>query len=125
MIVPTMADTKSKPASPAATASNGGAESPKGDEAQTQAAFQPAGHWAELAEVSKYSTYKVLGTRLVYCDNRLITSPQRHSDDDADAESAIGTEGSYSTASLSSSILQYRTINGRTYHAEQGNAQYW
>ncbi|CAG7557400.1 unnamed protein product [Fusarium equiseti] len=29
------------------------------------------------------------------------------------------------TASITSSILQYRTIHGRTYHSEQGNAQYW
>ncbi|KAL2213557.1 S-adenosyl-L-methionine-dependent methyltransferase [Sarocladium strictum] len=29
------------------------------------------------------------------------------------------------TASISSSILNYRTIHGRTYHSERGNAQYW
>ncbi|RBR26848.1 uncharacterized protein FIESC28_00429 [Fusarium coffeatum] len=29
------------------------------------------------------------------------------------------------TASITSSILQYRTIHGRTYHSEQGDAQYW
>lgn len=41
-----------------------------------------------------------------------------------DADSAIG-DNSSSTASLSSSILHYRTINGRTFHSERGNAQYW
>ncbi|KAI8665610.1 hypothetical protein NCS56_00997300 [Fusarium sp. Ph1] len=30
-----------------------------------------------------------------------------------------------STASLTSSILEYRTILGRSFHSERGNAQYW
>lgn len=30
-----------------------------------------------------------------------------------------------STTSISDSVLQYRTIHGRTYHSERGNAQYW
>ena len=30
-----------------------------------------------------------------------------------------------STASLSSSILAYRTIQGRTYHSDHGSAEYW
>ena len=29
-----------------------------------------------------------------------------------------------STASIASSILNYRTIHGRTYHADVGNAEY-
>lgn len=45
-------------------------------------------------------------------------------DPDDDADSAIEDNAS-STASLSSSILQYRTIHGRTYHSDQGNAEYW
>ncbi|PKS09629.1 hypothetical protein jhhlp_004248 [Lomentospora prolificans] len=44
---------------------------------------------------------------------------------DDDNDSSYGDDAASSTASLSSSILQYRTINGRTYHSEQGNAQYW
>jgi hypothetical protein len=44
-------------------------------------------------------------------------SEQGDSDFDHDAES--------STASITSSILQYRTLHGRTYHSERGNAQYW
>ncbi|KAH7121481.1 S-adenosyl-L-methionine-dependent methyltransferase [Dactylonectria macrodidyma] len=39
-------------------------------------------------------------------------------------DSALGDNIS-STASLSSLILHYRTINGRRFHSEQGNAQYW
>ncbi|KAH8168903.1 methyltransferase domain-containing protein [Sarocladium implicatum] len=30
-----------------------------------------------------------------------------------------------STASLASSVLEYRTVLGRTYHSERGNAEYW
>ncbi|KAF4973672.1 hypothetical protein FZEAL_9264 [Fusarium zealandicum] len=41
-----------------------------------------------------------------------------------DDDSALGDNAS-STASLSSTILQYREINGRRYHSERGNAQYW
>ncbi|TPX18336.1 uncharacterized protein E0L32_011747 [Thyridium curvatum] len=59
-------------------------------------ALLPASHWADL--------------------------PQAPRDDDTD--SAQGDNAS-STASMSSSILQYRTIHGRTYHSERGNASYW
>ncbi|KAK0617645.1 hypothetical protein B0T14DRAFT_273875 [Immersiella caudata] len=44
--------------------------------------------------------------------------------DDSDADSSLGTL-SDSTASITSSILRYRMIHGRTYHSERGNAQYW
>ncbi|KAF4472885.1 methyltransferase, partial [Fusarium albosuccineum] len=37
-------------------------------------------------------------------------------DDDEPAES---------TASISNTVLEYRTIHGRRYHSERGNAQYW
>jgi hypothetical protein len=47
-----------------------------------------------------------------------------HDVDDSDADSSLGTL-SESTASITSSILRYRTIHGRTYHSERGNAQYW
>ena len=30
-----------------------------------------------------------------------------------------------STNSLTSSILKYRKIRGRTYHSDVGNAEYW
>jgi hypothetical protein len=43
---------------------------------------------------------------------------------DDDADSSLGDDDG-STASLSSSILEYRTINGRRYHSDQGNAEYW
>uniref|UniRef100_A0A0D2Y6G4 Methyltransferase type 11 domain-containing protein n=1 Tax=Fusarium oxysporum (strain Fo5176) TaxID=660025 RepID=A0A0D2Y6G4_FUSOF len=36
----------------------------------------------------------------------------------------LGEDSESSTASITSSILHYRTINGRTYHSERGNAAY-
>lgn len=45
--------------------------------------------------------------------------------DDDEVDSALGEDIADSTASLTSSILRYRTIQGRTYHSERGNAQYW
>ncbi|KAK1762048.1 S-adenosyl-L-methionine-dependent methyltransferase [Phialemonium atrogriseum] len=45
---------------------------------------------------------------------------------DGDQDSALGSDGNAeSTASIASSILEYRTIQGRTYHSERGNARYW
>ncbi|PKS05134.1 hypothetical protein jhhlp_008501 [Lomentospora prolificans] len=45
--------------------------------------------------------------------------------DDDDAESAVGSLDPSSTASISSSILKYRTLHGRRFHSEIGNANYW
>ncbi|KAI0400117.1 S-adenosyl-L-methionine-dependent methyltransferase [Xylaria palmicola] len=42
-----------------------------------------------------------------------------------DGDSAYGDGNASSTASLSASILEYRTVHGRTYHSERGNAQSW
>ncbi|KXJ89447.1 S-adenosyl-L-methionine-dependent methyltransferase [Microdochium bolleyi] len=50
---------------------------------------------------------------------------------DDDTDSALGEDGlgsdddSMSTASLSDSILEYRRINGRTYHNESRGSMYW
>ncbi|KAM0321803.1 hypothetical protein ACHAQA_009900 [Verticillium albo-atrum] len=44
--------------------------------------------------------------------------------DDGDSAFAVD-DGASSSASISSSILQYRIINGRTYHSERGDATYW
>ncbi|RKK73056.1 hypothetical protein BFJ69_g9620 [Fusarium oxysporum] len=41
-----------------------------------------------------------------------------------DTDSTLGDDTAESTASITSSILQYRNINGRTYHHDIGNAQY-
>ncbi|KAK3947964.1 S-adenosyl-L-methionine-dependent methyltransferase [Pseudoneurospora amorphoporcata] len=43
-----------------------------------------------------------------------------------DGDSTIGSDIESSTASISSSILNYRTLNGRTYHSESvTNGEYW
>ncbi|KAK3505193.1 S-adenosyl-L-methionine-dependent methyltransferase [Neurospora crassa] len=47
-------------------------------------------------------------------------------DDTDDADSTLGDEIESSTASLSSSILNYRNINGRTYHSHAAmDEEYW
>ncbi|KAH7185148.1 S-adenosyl-L-methionine-dependent methyltransferase [Fusarium flagelliforme] len=66
-------------------------------EAADAAGLQTAEHWANLA--------------------------QEPHDDDTD--STLESDVESSTASMSSSILNYRTIKGRTYHSERGNAEYW
>ncbi|KAI0144462.1 S-adenosyl-L-methionine-dependent methyltransferase [Xylariaceae sp. FL1272] len=47
---------------------------------------------------------------------------EEEADDD---DSAYGDDNASSTASLSASILEYRTVHGRTFHSERGNAQSW
>ncbi|KAL2177344.1 S-adenosyl-L-methionine-dependent methyltransferase [Thermothelomyces heterothallicus CBS 202.75] len=42
-----------------------------------------------------------------------------------DADSSYDSEIASSTNSLTSSILAYRTINGRTYHSDRTPAEYW
>ncbi len=42
-----------------------------------------------------------------------------------DVDSAYGEDNASSTASLSASILEYRTVHGRTYHSERGGGQSW
>ncbi|RBR26405.1 uncharacterized protein FIESC28_00810 [Fusarium coffeatum] len=46
-------------------------------------------------------------------------------EDEDEIDPGLGTDAESSTASITSSILHYRTINGRTYHSERGNAAYW
>ncbi|KAK4447409.1 S-adenosyl-L-methionine-dependent methyltransferase [Podospora aff. communis PSN243] len=42
-----------------------------------------------------------------------------------EADSAYGDDAASSTASLATSILNYRKIHGRTFHGDVGNAEYW
>ncbi|KAK3948125.1 S-adenosyl-L-methionine-dependent methyltransferase [Pseudoneurospora amorphoporcata] len=45
---------------------------------------------------------------------------------DNDTDSTLGSDIESSTASISSSILNYRTLNGRTYHSDSvANNEYW
>ncbi|KAM0492585.1 hypothetical protein ACHAP8_009762 [Fusarium lateritium] len=66
-------------------------------EAAEAAGLHDAEHWANLAQESH----------------------------DDDTDSSLGSDADSSTASMNSSILNYRTIKGRTYHSERGNAEYW
>ncbi|KAG4274854.1 hypothetical protein FPRO04_08862 [Fusarium proliferatum] len=69
-----------------------------GDESTTDQPLHPVTHWEQLNEQEE-------------ADNN-------------DADSIISNPAE-STASMTSSILSYRTIQGRTFHSERGNAQYW
>ncbi|KAI0440790.1 S-adenosyl-L-methionine-dependent methyltransferase [Xylaria telfairii] len=60
----------------------------------------PASHWAQIPHVEEEDEFD-------------------------DNDSAYGDDNASSTASLSASILEYRTVHGRTYHSERGNAQSW
>ncbi|EFX00624.1 hypothetical protein CMQ_7626 [Grosmannia clavigera kw1407] len=42
-----------------------------------------------------------------------------------DGDSALGEDIASSTASITSSILKFRVLNGRTYHHELGENHYW
>ncbi|KAF4446707.1 hypothetical protein F53441_9640 [Fusarium austroafricanum] len=46
-------------------------------------------------------------------------------DDDGDGDSALGDDSASSTASITSSILEYRKFQGRTFHSEKYNTEYF
>lgn len=54
----------------------------------------------------------------------LTHAVQKEENAPGDEDSAV-LDNASSTASLTSSILQYRTINGRAYQSERGNPEYW
>ncbi|KAG5656845.1 hypothetical protein KAF25_010398 [Fusarium avenaceum] len=51
--------------------------------------------------------------------------PEFDDHSDSDLDSALGSNLADSTHSLNSSIFEYRTLHGRTYHSDMGTAQYW
>ncbi|KAM5386585.1 hypothetical protein ACJZ2D_000548 [Fusarium nematophilum] len=51
--------------------------------------------------------------------------PGDHQDGRDDTDSTLGSDAASSSASLTSSILEYRTMHGRRYHSERGKADYW
>ncbi|CAM1510702.1 Fc.00g010370.m01.CDS01 [Cosmosporella sp. VM-42] len=55
----------------------------------------------------------------------LVPAPQEEIDDHDETDSAVGDDASSSLASLTSSILEYRTIKGRTYHSDRHSTQYF
>jgi len=50
--------------------------------------------------------------------------PQERDVDDGES-AVVLDEGQSSTASVASSILRYRMIQGRTYHSERHDTDYW
>ncbi|KAJ3541687.1 hypothetical protein NM208_g4493 [Fusarium decemcellulare] len=76
------------------------AESPVAAQTTAAAALHSPEHWAQLAEIHEEG-------------------------DQDDGDSALDPDSAETTASITSSILQYRTIHGRTFHSERGDAQYW
>ncbi|KAH8679298.1 S-adenosyl-L-methionine-dependent methyltransferase [Ilyonectria robusta] len=85
-------------APPADSPTNEPSQSPRSQHSEGGVQLHSAEHWAQLAE----------------------TDPVQD-----DGDSAVGDDAASSTASITSSILEYRTIHGRTYHSERGNAEYW
>lgn len=55
---------------------------------------------------------------------RLTQRVAQENDTPDDTDSTLSDNAS-STASLVSSILQYRTLHGRSYQSERGNTNYW
>ncbi|KAI2777396.1 S-adenosyl-L-methionine-dependent methyltransferase [Daldinia loculata] len=56
----------------------------------------------------------------------LLTPELQEDEYEDDKDSSLGEDDSSSTASLSSSILEYRTIHGRRYHSKSwGDTDYW
>jgi SAM-dependent methyltransferase len=86
------------PSPPAATTSPAPPLEDEGVDTTTSTGILPAEHWTQQAPVH-----------------------------DDDTDSSLGdTDNASSTASLSASVLEYRTIHGRTYHSERGvDAQSW
>ncbi|KAI2602730.1 S-adenosyl-L-methionine-dependent methyltransferase [Hypoxylon sp. NC1633] len=50
---------------------------------------------------------------------------EENEDEEGDADSALGEDAASSTNSITASILEYRTIQGRTYHSEKHNSKYF
>ncbi|KAI5925680.1 S-adenosyl-L-methionine-dependent methyltransferase [Camillea tinctor] len=95
---PAPAPASSPPATAPDTTQQPGSASPT-TPAGPPAQILPASHWAQVQHTEE--------------------------EEDDDVDSAYGEDAASSTASLSASILEYRTVHGRTFHSERGNAQSW
>lgn len=106
---------------PAATAPQASASSPAGSPPPTTA---PAA--AASTPASPSAAEPPAADAQIAVDSNPIYHPQPLEDDD-DNDSSLGDENALSTASISSSILQYRKLHGRTYHNFGGadKVEYW
>ncbi|KAI1314041.1 S-adenosyl-L-methionine-dependent methyltransferase [Xylaria venustula] len=93
------------------TAETPTAETPTASAAATTSAA------AELSETAQ--------TDVLPASHWAQAPPVEEEEDFDDVDSAYGDDNASSTASLSASILEYRTVHGRTYHSERGSAQSW
>lgn len=108
--------TSPKPTSPGKASSAGSA----GKRSPPPAAASPPGQGPQ--DNSESATANILSAQH-WTDQPL---PGAHDDHDDDNDSSLGDDAASSTASLSSSILAYRTVHGRTYHSDRvTDAQYW
>ncbi|KAL1892969.1 hypothetical protein Sste5346_006648 [Sporothrix stenoceras] len=80
----------------------------------------PPEHWTQLGQVRALKYHISSESQRYY----LTCYMQVNVFDNDDTESARARANLSSTASISSSIVKYRTIQGRTYHSELGNASY-
>ncbi|KAK4207959.1 S-adenosyl-L-methionine-dependent methyltransferase [Rhypophila decipiens] len=54
-----------------------------------------------------------------------LVAAEHFEDEESDTDSRFGGDAESSTASVSSSILEYRKIHGRTFHSDRYDSQYW
>ncbi|XXH05384.1 hypothetical protein Hte_011810 [Hypoxylon texense] len=76
------------------------------------------------------STSPQPGATVVSNQPQLVPAPQAEGEleddfDGSDADSALGDDLASSTNSITSSIYEYRTIKGRTYHSEKHDSKYF
>lgn len=76
---------------------------------------EPEALVANLAQVRRQSRHGAVHARQAH----------RIQDDDEGVHVDSASDAASSTASVSSSILEYRTINGRTFHSERHNTEYF
>jgi hypothetical protein len=59
-------------------------------------------------------------------DDSILPASHWETNDDADADSSLGSDAECSTASITSSIFAYRELHGRRYHSDKvTDGQYW
>lgn len=86
-------------------------------------------HWTQQVcdtrkKPKSMSTTRICCTSRARLLNELNTSKGHKVEGNA-VSAYTGGGNAGSTHSLSSSILEYRTVHGRTYHSERGSAHYW
>ncbi|KAF5533346.1 TAM domain-containing protein, partial [Fusarium napiforme] len=55
----------------------------------------------------------------------LVPAADPQDGDESETDSAVGDDAASSTASITSSILEYRTIQGRTFHSDRHPTEYF